>query len=90
MFVISLDFMIEMAYNIKSMPIMHNNKMHKALLQVNKLIYSYIKNDLMDINDSEMRNESVRIIIDLMKMQTFLTLNRNSEISKFFIEEVST
>jgi len=89
MFVPCLDFIIELASHIQSMPIIHNDKMHKSLLQVNKLILSYIKNDMLDINDPDSLNEQVRTILDFMKMLTHLSLDRNAEIAKFFIEEAS-
>jgi len=57
MFVVCLNFIIDLAQGIRSMPIIHNDKMHKSLLQVNKLILSYIKNDMVEVNDPEMLNE---------------------------------
>jgi hypothetical protein len=57
MFVLCLDFIIDLIYNIKSTPIVHNDKMHKSLLQVNNLIRSYIINDMIDVNDPNMINQ---------------------------------
>ena len=56
---------------------------------MNKLIFSYIKNDMVDINDPELNNEQIRTMLEFVKMISVLCLDRNSEISKFFIEEAS-
>lgn len=54
--IICLEFVIDLMYGIKSTPIIHNDKMHKSLLQVNKLIKGYIQNDMIDINDPDQLN----------------------------------
>ena len=54
--IICLDFIIDMMYGIKNTPIIHNDKMHKSLLQVNKLIKGYIQNDMIEVNDPDMVN----------------------------------
>lgn len=71
------------------MPIIHNDKVHRSLLQMCKCIHGYIKNDIIDINDPDEKSMYVRTIIDFMDMITQLVLNRDSDISKFFIEEQS-
>ena len=52
-----------------------------------KCILGYIKNDIIEINDSEERSMYVRTILDFVEMITELVLDRDPEISKFFIEE---
>lgn len=53
MFEVCIDFMVDLLYNIKSTPIIHNDKMHKSLLQVNRLIRDKMKNDMIEVNDPE-------------------------------------
>lgn len=54
-----------------------------------KCINGYIVNDIIDINDADMKNSYVRAILDFTNMITELGTNRDPEISKFFIEEAS-
>jgi hypothetical protein len=89
MFVICLDVIIELIYKIKSMPIIHNNNMHKSLLQMNRFIFGYLASDIIEINDPDEMNLSLRVILDFLKIITHLGLDVNPEISKFFIEEAS-
>jgi hypothetical protein len=89
MFSICLNFMIEIATKIKSMPIIHNDKVHRSLLQMTKCINGYIVNDIIDINDTDMKVEYVRSILEFTNMITGLGTNRDPEISRFFIEEAS-
>ena len=89
MFTICLDFMIVMAKQIRNMDIIYNDKVHKSLLQMSKCIHANIKNDIIEINDMDETSMYVRTILDFMNMITDLVLNRNTQISKFFIEEQS-
>jgi len=54
-----------------------------------KCIHGYIKNDIIEVNDTEERSMYVRTILDFIEMITELVLDRDPEISKFFIEEQS-
>ena len=89
MFTICLDFMIEVSTQIKSMPIIHNDKVHRSLIQMTKCINGFIENDIIDINDPEMMNTYVRAILEFSNMITELGTNRDPEISRFFIDEAS-
>ena len=89
MFTICLDFIIVLAKKIKNMPLIHNDKVHRSLLQMAKYIHGYIKNDIIEVNDTEERSMYVRTILDFIEMITELVLDRDPEISKFFIEEQS-
>lgn len=89
MFTICLDFMIVLAKKIRNMPLIHNDKVHRSLLQMAKCIHGYIKNDIIEINDPEERSMYVRTILDFVRMITDLVLDRDPEICKFFIEEQS-
>ena len=89
MFVVCLNMIIELALGIKSMPIIHNDKMHKSLLKVNQLILSHIKENIIEINDPDQKDQKIRTILDFLKMLTDLSLDTNSDISKFFINEAS-
>ena len=56
MFTICLDFIIILAKKIKNMPLIHNDKVHRSLLQMTKCIHGYIKNDFIEINDADETN----------------------------------
>ena len=81
--------MVELSTKIRSMPIIHNDKVHRSLLQITKCINGYIVNDIIDVNDQEMKDQHVRAILEFTNMITELGTNRDPEISKFFIEEAS-
>ena len=89
MFPICLDFMIEVCTQIKSMPIIHNDKVHRSLLQMTRCINGFIENDIIDVNDPEMMSTYVRAILEFSNMIAELGTNRDAEISRFFIEEAS-
>lgn len=56
---------------------------------MSKCIHGYIKNDIIEINDQDERSMYVRTILDFVMMITDLVLDRDPEISRFFIEEQS-
>ena len=89
MFMVCLDFIISLATNIKSMPIIHNDRVHRSLLQLAKCIQHSIKNDIYDINDPDELNQYSRSILDFMRLITDLACNRDPETARFFIEEAS-
>ena len=89
MFTVCLDFIIQLATKIKSIPIIHNDKVHRSLLQMTRCIHGQIKNDICDINDHEMKNMYVRTVLEFTNMISELSTNKDAEISKFFIEEAS-
>ena len=76
-----------LAKKIKNMPLIHNDKVHRSLLQMAKCIHGYIKNDFIEVNDADETNMQVRTCLDFIEMITYLVLDRDPEISKFFIEE---
>lgn len=63
------------------------DKVHKSLFQICKCIHSYIREDFIDINDPEADNNKVKIILSFLETITNLSINKDQEISKFFIEE---
>ena len=71
------------------MPIIHNNKMHKSLLQMTKYIHGYIKNDIRNVNDPDQMCQYIRTILEFIHMVTELGINVDPEMAKFFIEEAS-
>ena len=66
MFIICLDFIIQLILEIKSMPIIHNDKMHKSLIQMTKFINQYLSNDIIEVNDPQECNLRVRVILDFL------------------------
>lgn len=78
-----------MAMNIKSMPLIHNDKVHKSLLKMSKCIHMNIKENIIEINDPEQKSIYVRTILDFIRMITDLCVEKDPEISKFFIDEAS-
>ena len=80
MFVICLEMIIELIYKIKCMPIIHNNNMHKSLLQMTRFIYSYLQSDIIEVNDPNEMNMSCRVILDFLRIITYLGLDVNPEI----------
>lgn len=87
MFAVCLDLMIVLARKIRNMPLIHNDKVHRSLLQMSKFIHAQIKNDVIEINDPDERNMNIRTILDFVIMLTDLALDRDAEISRLFIEE---
>ena len=67
----------------------HNDKVHRSLLQVTKCMNGFIKNDIIEINDPEESSLYVRTILEYLHMVTQLGINKDSEIARFFIEEAS-
>lgn len=51
MFTVCLDFFIDLATKIKGMPVIHNDKVHRSILQLAKCIEHSIKSDIQDVND---------------------------------------
>lgn len=90
MFIVCLDFIIQLILEIRSMPIIHNDKMHKSLIQMTKFINQYLANDIIEVNDPHECNLRIRVILDFLQMITDLSLERSPEIAKFFIEEASS
>jgi hypothetical protein len=54
-----------------------------------KFIHGYVSNDILEINDKDESNMYVRTILEYLKTITEMSLNRDPEISKFFIDEAS-
>lgn len=71
------------------MPLIHNSQVHKSLLRIFSCVLVSLRNDVIDINDSAEMNLQVGTILELLEAVTQLSLNRDPEISKFFIEEVN-
>lgn len=58
-------------------------------MQMTKFIHGYVSNDILEINDKDESNMYVRTILEYLKTITDMSLNRDPEISKFFIDEAS-
>lgn len=87
MFTICLQFLLDLVTCIKSMPLIHNGNVHRTLLRICNCIYVSLKNDVYDVNDANEVNLQIGTILDFMETITQLSLNKDPEISKFFIEE---
>ncbi len=70
MFTNCLEVIIELATKIKSIPLIHNDKVHRSLFKVCKCIHSYIKEDIFDINDAEGNSKKIDCIFSFLEMIT--------------------
>ena len=87
-FNLCVNFIIDLALNVRGMPIIHNDKVHRALIQLARCIHSFIDQNIFLVNDTkESPAEYSNTVLRYMQMITELSVNRNPDISKFFIEE---
>lgn len=87
MFSVGLQFLLDLVTGIRTMPLIHNGNMHRSLLRICNCVFISLKNDVWDINDKKGTSTHVDSILEFMETMTQLSLNKDPEISKFFIEE---
>ena len=71
---------------------MHNDRIHKQLLKLMKFILDQIQSGSFDVNHTKNDTKTmikVQTILNFVDMVTSTSINRDREITKFFIEENS-
>ena len=89
MFSLAIGFLIQVVCKVRAMPLIHNSQVHKTMLRIFSCILVSLRSDVIDVNDSAEMNLQVGTVLSLLEAVTQLSLNRDPEISKFFIEEVN-
>jgi hypothetical protein len=92
MFELCVDFLTCVCGKVRSLQIMHNDRVHRQLLQLVKFLSDSISNDIIEVNSSSFDVESKRrvsVLLDFVNMVISTALNSDRELTKFFIEETS-
>lgn len=92
MFELCVTFITNLCQRVRSLNLMHNSRVHRHLLQLMKFITDNVSNDLIEVTFREFDLKSrrkVKIILRYVEMVVCTALNKDPELIKFFVEEIS-